>query len=893
VGWPVARLLFIDLGRAGAGWLRGLTVRQGILAGLGLLVAAGLAVAVRLGGWWSVAGDLALNMAASGVVAGAAVASLLASTRRRALHRLLRRQRAETATGDSVGSRGLRNVAAAVAAQLADRRQSGRVVIEAPADSEREAFLAELLRALTGQRVAALHIGERDLAEHEISQVVTDEFRRLLTMSGAADAPLARTIEILAARRRLVIVVDGADEGDRPMSRTSALELARSRLSDLRAIGVPVLAIVEPGATPPELSADRLTLPTGGGHAILGLAASSVRDGTERHRLAAARRLAAVVQERAVHLRTIEKAIAAPDDIPGDVVGRMNRVERRLSDLGSVAFLIGPLWRLSFLGRARRAREEPAACRALRRIGRELLLHDSRYLDLNEWIDACAPSEVADLLSGLDELERLGILRRQHRGRNILLGFVEPELREVVVGVCAADAGLPPGYVAARGRGALIGEGLQRILLAGCRAPEWRRVLSLARDRGALVAVGELSAILSTHVRPHRFEPDVSWLTGTWDRADDRERITFVRRLPATVPPHYTTFLWGRLKPPRFASTSHPVRRVVARHLGATGACSWPVLGPEWTHLVSAAGRGGLAWHQRKGGAWRSYGSALASLCWVLPSVALTSGASGALAMLELLATTVVPGGGTDPDPAPDIGIEISLAEGYKDMAHLALLLEEPLSGVAWALIADLAVHGRSWVSRLLALQAAALAAAADPTMGEPARILCERTRDGHGEHPVVRQYATVLHGTLTGDPADLTSVIHRVVWSDDTEALNEAGSELQQDAAQILAVTTLVLNLVETRIRADGDWLSAQRGRITALVDRRLPTCLDKVLAARSFGRAECVCEMGLCGTAATATGVRPMSTTFAYRCLSRSESTLPRALAVHLRRAARAAPP
>jgi hypothetical protein len=418
-------------------------------------------------------------------------------------------------------------------------------------------------------------------------------------------------------------------------------------------------------------------------------------------------------------------------------------------------------------------------------------------------------------------------------------------------------------------------------------------VLDLARARGALVAVGELSRILTVRARPYRFEIDVPCLTDVWDGADDRERIMFVRRLPHAVPPHYLAFLSAHLRPPRFASTAHAVRRVVARHIGATGDYSWQVLGQEWTDLVRAAGQGGLAWHQRRTAAWRSHGSALASLCWILPSVALTTGAGGPAVLLERVAAIAVPGGGPDMGPAPDIGIEISLAEGYKDMAHLALILDRPPPSTAFARVTDLAVHGRSWVSRLLALQAAALGAATDPVLGQPARAVCNRAQDNPVEHPVVREYAAVLHRTLTGDPAELTSVIHRVVWSDDTEALNEAGGELHQDAARILAVTTLVLNLVENRIRAGGDdWQAAHRGRVVALVDKRLPTCLDRVFAARSFGRVECVCEMGLCGTTTARTGVRPMSTAFAYRCLSQAPSRLPRALAIHLRRVARTAP-
>jgi hypothetical protein len=254
-----------------------------------------------------------------------------------------------------------------------------------------------------------------------------------------------------------------------------------------------------------------------------------------------------------------------------------------------------------------------------------------------------------------------------------------------------------------------------------------------------------------------------------------------------------------------------------------------------------------------------------------MPTVALTAaGDPRPGTALRRLTAAVVPGGGPEQEARPDVGIEISLAEGCKDAGSSAIVNGLAVPPDVWYSIETLATVGRSWISRMVALQAAALAAAADPARCGPARALCAAAAR-RGEHPLVRRYATILASMLAGPTDALPSAAYRYIWPDDTEALDAAGGELIDEAAIVLATTTIVLNLGESRLRTPGDRRNALHSRIRILVDVNLPTCIRRPLAAYTAEATACRCPFQLCGPDFNIrTVVRPISRIFAYRCLS-----------------------
>lgn len=910
--WPATWLYIRDLDHAIAQIRRRVSIRWLSIAIVGIFVLIGVLVSVRTTGWLSVAANVAINVAASAIVAGTTIVGLLMSSRRHALNRLLRRQ-AQTAAVESHNfSPGERSRAIPIATQLTDRQQAGCILIETSLGSGREGFIQALIDILTKKNVVTIPFAPRTLEGATLSQGIAEAFRRLLALAGATDAPFARTFESLASRRRLVVIIDGLDEVSRPTSKESAIGLVRSRVDDLKVAGLTVAAVVEAGSVPSDLSPYKVTLPNVSDTTILALASEgsegSSRGEANQRPLSAARRLAATLQDSPLHLRTIESAVApskyTDSESTQSITRRLDEITKNLNTHGQIPFILEPLRRIGFVGPQAEPTfdKAPEACRSLHKIGQQLLFNDTKYAMMDPLV-AGLSQEAASLLSGLDELERLKIVERRSQGGHVVIRFIEPTLREVVVGVCSAACALPFGFTLERSPDAFIGEALQRILTDATYArKEWQRVLDITGERGALVVVSELRASLYA-ICQGEFVPDVGWVNQAWANASDLERVAFVRRLPSNIPESYVAFLWEQLKLPKFRETSHVARRAIAKQIGAVAEQSWPVLRSEWEQLVSASQNGGLAWYQRQGPAWKSYGNSLSSLCWLLPSVALISQESEAQQLVAKLFATVVPGGGqSEEDLAPDVGLEISFAEGVKDMVYLAFVKGMSLPAFSSSLILGLASSGRSWVSRVLAMQSSIFAAAVDERRIPMARMICEIFSVAANEHPIVKEYAEVLLKYIITSPNELSFTIKSAVWHDDIETLEGAGGDLFPEVACILAEVTLILNLVESRIRSGGDWRTAQRGRVTGLVDPNLPTCFAKPTIARAHGRVPCSCEMNLCGLNMWSESIRPISISFAYRCLSqwnekRNSSSAAaryptRAMAVHLKRIARGNP-
>jgi hypothetical protein len=806
--------------------------------GLIVLVTFGVLSSFTVQGWEGVAENLSENIAASALIAATTVAGFIVSAHRRALAKILAVQRLEYVAEPLAPGR--LGQARSVLAQLRDRRRPGVVLIEASDTRARDDFLQELITVLTGQSVIAIVIPGRALLDTQASAAAHSRLRTMLAAAAVPEAPLTRVFESLARRRRAVVIISGLDESDYQATSRSSAQLVGARVAELQLARLPFIATVEPGSVPEQLLDTRLRLSPRTSAAPAPQAA-----GRTEHRL------------------TAECPATAGE------YGPLGKHLRPLLDTGFLgAFKAGHGWR-----------HGSHACEALTEIAGRMLRFDSKWLD---WADlvAALPADDADrFLTGVHGLEAAGLIERVVSSRRIQLRFPEPDLREVVIGCRAAASPLPLGYVADRGSAAFAGEAVHRLMIAGADAPEvWLELLAVARERGSLVAMADAADAVHGITGSRIVELDASWLGDTWERASDSERMAFVRRLPNALPDDITQFLWQQLVPPKSIQTRHTVRRVIGRALGVRGASSWTSLSSRWGILGQTATREGLAWHDRHTPNWKEGGTAIASLCWILPSVVLTCDSAAredASTLLMELAAAVTPGSGPERSARPDLGIEISLAEGCKDLCHLVLTRGGPPPPVTWSLIELLAKSGRSWMTRLLAVQSAALAVAAGAGESASFLALCADL-SGAGQHPLVRRYTALVADVLQDGEADFRSAVQTVVWADDTDALEAGGGDLTDTAIHILGLATLVLNLVEARTRSNGDFHDQQLARVTALVAPRLPGCLSSPVLAAASGRVECSCSLRLCGPTLNQEALRPISRTFAYRWLSPTVSRL-----------------
>ncbi|WDZ83600.1 hypothetical protein [Micromonospora cathayae] len=860
------------------------------------LILGGLALAVDGKGLVGTAADLSVNVAASVVVGAAAVVTFVVTARRQALRRLLAVQRVTSGAGTDRPTDRVRQ-AGAIAAQLTDVGQSGSIVIEASAGSGRTSFLRQLVTVLSERGVVAIELDEADLTGASVVQAATERFGRLMAHAGV-DAPLLRTMELLAKQRRIVVLVDGLDCRVHLSRRSSAAEAIRRRLDELSAAHLAHVAVIGANATPPEALAARIRLAPISHTALLslvtrGAAPSRTTDGLLR-------RIGSDLRHLRLSLHTLRAAAADMWGDDADDEALLRTFAARIDTDGPTALLLRrlPAGVAAPAVLARRSTTpEPVAVvawAALDRVVEHLLVHDTSQASWSDLVDGLDWSRVDGFLLGVIELERRSIVQRQERDSDQVIRFLDPELRELVVGIRLAGSVAAFRHSVARGGPAFTGELLERTAAAddGTREAVWRAGCEAAVRSGLLSAVGDAARALNSFgVSPPELSVDL--LGELWEAADDAERSMFVNRLPGVLPTTTMDYLWSRLRAPLFNRTGHGLRRDIARALQSRGEAAWRRLGPQWEEAVRAAESGGLAWRDRRGPVWRRHGNALASLGWILPAVTIVVEGDEAVRVVDLLrrfAETTVPGGDLIDDGRADLGLEISLAEGCKDAAHVVMQSGRRLPDEVWTTAVRTVRAGRAWVSRLVALQACVLGAAAEPARISLVRhLLDEGSADGH---PVTRDYSRLLADVVRTGGGDLGPDVYRSVWPDDTDALATAGNELDDGAARVLAVTTIVLNLLEARLRVAEPDQTGTRLRVGALTNDALPGCLVSRLLAHGADTGRCGCELGLCGSELRMRSLRPMSRPFAHRCLTGGDAKrtgYDRALDVHLGRIVR----
>ena len=362
-------------------------------------------------------------------------------------------------------------------------------------------------------------------------------------------------------------------------------------------------------------------------------------------------------------------------------------------------------------------------------------------------------------------------------------------------------------------------------------------------------------------------EREADALARSWRSSTDSVRLRFVADVRFDRAPFLVDFLWEQVIPPAFHLNSFRVRRAVCARLASLGPVAWQRLGREWRELAADAHSRNLSTNARAGAAgdWDRFALPVASLCWLLPSLVLEledGRRDEALALLTDLREVAWKGwddGAPPSEDATDVGIEISLAEGFKIAAVRAPASQPELEDWWWEEAREFFKSAHSWISQQALLQALALADRRDRRVGKLAAVAAR----SESRHPFVRETAALVLRDV--EAPEGATARQQYVWLDDQQALYDGGLELVPAAHRLLGISTLLINFAEhaAATREDG-----AASRVRAFTTRELPRCFRQAGHAATMYDFECDCGLGLCGPAARGpVGHRRISSAFAKR--------------------------
>ena len=396
---------------------------------------------------------------------------------------------------------------------------------------------------------------------------------------------------------------------------------------------------------------------------------------------------------------------------------------------------------------------------------------------------------------------------------------------------------------------------------------------------------------------------EVEVLDKSWLASADLNKLRFVSAVEFSRDPMLIDFLWRQVDYPYFDKNGFRVRRAICTRLGQLGNPAWVRLSDTWQQRIDSADGEDLATSLRNTPRWKRCEYPLASLGWVLPGLLLTidEKRDPAYELLERLRSVQKRGslGPLDFDP-PDIGLEISLAEGFKAAAVATFTKgsttadvddgdRSPGQGRWWSQAFNLLESSQSWISQQALVQALALArpiAPPDVTSSGVRELI--RSRDESAErHPLARETARLVVRALDQaareeqEPKESGILPEVDIWFEAVEALEDGGVTLSPEAHRLLGLSTLLINLAEWRLeKGPGKRLDEQAVKARELVLERneLPRCFRRSGFATTMHKVSCSggkkCSFHLCGTDALK-GVLEGRRVFSRSFLQRAQAT------------------
>jgi hypothetical protein len=743
----------------------------------------------------------------------------------------------------------------------------------------RASFMTILNEELTACGILCIPLRANELAG---GQSLVEAARHCLVARirtfGSELADADRLWRFLLARNRLVVLVSGLELLDSAMSGSRRRTLIESWLSEQREAGVPFFAALPTELFPDSMAINKVMLDivepeelaTQVEHdlAAIGLGPDSLGDqrlplvfmGSQASRDPTKLALAMLL----VRIR-LQQGLSCSSVF--DTFADSRRLRRESSWIEGIIGIDSPS---ADPTDSPTATSPEAECLAL--LGAESLI---RLSGTARWSDielGLPEQRRRRLLLGRSTLERHGILAvHQNYGDDVII-FRDPWVRAFAcgLGVPLSDEAL--WLTALRsGPSPFLLDALAVAAMFTRSTVPHDDVAAFLRSTFDLLVVGRLSDRLTVltalydglvaYGRADLLDATMAKLVDdNWQDAGQEDRIRVIRTVDLDESPELRKLLWRHVTPPKFGENSFRVRREICLRLSDGGNPVWETLREVWHQLYAAGLAGDLSTTTRGDLEGQHLSSGLASLAWILPL--LVTRCSGAPAreaqrLLARMARAAMPpyhGYRRADVDVPDIGLEISLAEGMKIAAVDAWLRHDTVPESAVQLMSRVLSGARSWLSRIAVIQALGLSLGrAEP--GRLKEIVTPIVEDAR-QHPFAREAARLV-GFAVQSGSFSRQYLLRAVWLNEQDALASRGSALSAEAHRLLAASTLLVNMCEWRaghlwtgrrddIRVDQ---AGQAVRVDVLTARHLPPCLSRASWGRSMADKSCRCDYGLCG--------------------------------------------
>lgn len=856
----------------------------------GLLVVVVIRATAEGAKWAEILRGQAVNLLSAGLIAAFAYVMFVLRFRRGQLSTYLDRQRASASVAADADPEN-DALARTIVDELLDAKPPHAVLIIGTADAGQAELLAAVTERLARKRrvPVAVRLPTTDAAAG-LPGLVRDRFVEGLVGSSGDAQSGRRLFASLVRRRHIVALIRGLDrvgQGEAlPTRRETIAHLLEASLVE----GIPFVAWVTPDLAPSisEVAAFR-TRPLPQSE----LVAYTVRQLRERGLPATGDVERVVASAFRAGEATREPVLLA---LFADLVRRRVRGGATTEDAASGLLSDGCAFRRHVSWMCEWALDcslddvekvSSPALVALAAIGREAHYRQEAELHGKDVTMALDATECRRFAAGTALLSQRGVLdvspaeggsriRFAHPAWLAFAGAVgmrleEPQWRDLLrPDISSSTLDALTGALLAFGSDALRERSFLRVLqgLGVSRPAE----ISLE------MCLSVITALQSRREAIHFGDEEMEALERAWSTASDVVKTRFVSDVDLARNTRLVDFLWQRVVPPAFADNSFRVRRVICSRLGRTGVGTWARLGGQWRALVTAAGAGDLSSWGRQQEHWREYGYAVASLGWTLPGVLHTVGEEGRDDVLDLLGglRQLVSPPSVASDRRPEIGLEISLAEGFKTAAAEISSRGEACDEGWYAQASAFLDASASWISKQALLQGLALVLHDVPD-DRLDRLLAAGKGPGR-EHPFVRETAALARRALAAgnEPARLTQ---KDVWLEDVEALDDGGVNLSAEAHRLLALSTLLINLAEWPFVA---WIHGNDKASESSVDARdraftgteLPKCFVRSGHAATMFESACDCPFRFCGPAAKA-GILHEARRFSRSFLQRAQAT------------------
>jgi hypothetical protein len=875
--------------------------------------------------WTDVFRGQAINIASGALLAGFAYFLYYLRFRRAELSRYL--ERVQVARGRANDANALDPLARTIVTELLDARPPRACLIKGPLNSEHSLLLTDVAAQLAEKRRVPVVLDLRSgAAEASLAELARDRFVTQL-VGASGDATNGRRLySSLVKKEKVVALVRGLDQVGQGMPLASRRGVLAELLAGSLAEQIPFVAWVREDLAPsisevaafraPPMSDDEFVRHVR--QRLLPRAGSSEGDLAER--LEEPFRLAFDRVEPTRDLALINVAL--------DVLVRRVRAGEDLGYVLTCLFDDPCLsrrhlrWMCDWaLGVALEniAGADSAAAVALAAIGREAHYQKEPELTWDDTSRGLDPEDRRRFAAGVATLSQRDVVTVSGSGGGRMIRFTDPmwfafagmlglglnrdawrDLLQSGAPVATLNA-LTGSLMAFRSRTPADGRPVSRPIRFRRQRmrPKERSFVGVLREVGLVdEARISLEMILAVVVALQAEEEpldmdggDVAVLQKAWSASTDIVRLRFVRLVDIEREPVLIGFLWAQVDFPRFDENTFRIRRAICTRLGSLGDPAWQRLNPRWLHLTRSADGEDLSTSARNTPRWRQYENPLASLGWVLPGLlaTMTEDTDAAYRLLDELRAFQDPGSVPPGVGPPDIGLEISLAEGFKAAAVEAFSRGSNPSAALdasrqpgpdqrwWGRVFDLLDTARSWAAQQALLQVLALA-----PPGIPSREVLYAWTTSADRHPFARETAGLAERFADRDDTrSATTAVEGDIWFEAVEALEDGGVSLSPEAHRLLGLSTLLINLAEWRLEErdhDVPTEEALEMRERVLAGTELPACFGRPAYAATIFQVSCpgndACPFRLCGEASL-DGVVGAKRVFSRSFVQRAEVT------------------